>query len=492
MTKKLEVLSFDLGAKSGRAIIGEYDGDKLNIHEVHRFLNGPVSMGNHLYWDILYIYGEVKRGMQKAVLSSKGRISSMGIDSWGVDYGLIDEVGDLISNPFHYRDQRTQGIMEEAFSILSKDEIFNETGIQFMMINTLYQLIATAYEKPYLLENAQTLLLIPDLLNYFLTGVKATEYTNASTTQLLDAFDRDWSKKILDAFQFPPYLFIEISSPGTTLGHLSKGLCDQLHLYPIPVISVGSHDTASAVAALPYMGKGEHAYISCGTWSLMGVEISYPIINDKSKELNFTNEGGVCGTYRFLKNIMGLWLLQECKREWGGEVLDYQELTYEASCYAPLKYFIDPDDESFLFPYNMPDKVRDYCRRTGQDNPIERGAVVSTILQSLALKYRHTLENIEDIIGKRIDAIHMVGGGVNNKLLCQFTANAVARPVIAGPSEASAIGNILLQLIALGEIRDIEEGRALVRRSCSPEIYEPQESTRWQQGYEEFLKVTQL
>jgi rhamnulokinase len=483
-------LAVDLGAESGRAVLGRFDGEQITLEEVHRFPNVPVRLPDGLHWNVLRIAREVKDGIAKATRNG-GRIESLGVDAWGVDFALLDRDGCLISNPYHYRDPRTEGMDERAFDRMPKEEIYETTGIQFMPINTLYQLLAM--EGSPLLQAAQTLLLIPDLISYWLTGEKACEFTAASTTQLCDARSGGWAHDLLEKMRFPGHIFGEIVPPGTRLGPLLPEVAEEIGAKEgLPVTAVASHDTASAVVAVP--GESENfAYISSGTWSLVGVELPKPAISPEGMHANFTNEGGFGGTTRFLKNVMGLWLLQECRRTWAreGREYSYEELTRLAQAVPDAGPLLDPDHPAFLPPGDMPGRIRRFCRETHQSPPEEPGEVVRCVLESLALKYRWVLERAEEITGRRAEVVHVVGGGVRNTLLCQLTADATRRPVRAGPVEATALGNLMVQAYARGYLGSLEEIRAAVRGS-SVEVhdYRPTGSAdEWDEAYERLRRV---
>ena len=457
-----KVLAFDLGASSGRAIVGIFDQGKIQLHEVHRFSNDPVRVHGHFYWDILRLFHEMKIGMIKCVNSGHADISSIGIDTWGVDYGFIDGDGELIGNPYHYRDSRTVGVVEKVEHRLTKELIYSETGIQTMAFNTIYQLASTPVP-----QNADKLLFIPDLLAYFLTGEKRCERTILSTSQLLNPNTGEISDKILGGLGISKSLFCDIIEPCEVYGRVSKEISDELHLPQIPVIAVATHDTASAVVSVPFSGENG-AYISCGTWSLLGMELDTPLINERTQMYNYTNEAGCNGSIRFLKNIMGLWLSQQCRQQWehdGDDVSSYSILNMEAKAAADFPSRIDPDDASFLAPFDMPKAIRDYCEKTGQMVPQTKGEYLITIVKSLAEKYRVSIEALEELTGQSIDTIHMVGGGINDVLLCQATADVTGRAVTAGPAEATAAGNIIVQLIFLGEIANVKEGREIAKKS---------------------------
>ncbi len=480
------VLAFDLGASSGRAILAEYFDGTFKMQEIHRFPNEPVLVNGTLYWDVLRLFFHIKQGIQKASLS--GEIDSIGIDTWGVDFGLLDKKGNLIENPVHYRDERTVGLVEEAFETINQNRLYGITGIEIMELNTLFQLLALKKYSPDTLERADTLLFTPDLLNYFLTGVKAAEYSIASTSQILDASCRIWSEEILEAFGLPKSLLKPVIPAGTLLGKLSDGICKELGINKSDVIAVASHDTASAVLAAPATEE-DFIFLSSGTWSLFGTELKEPIINEKSIGYNVTNEGGFGGKILFHKNVIGTWLLQECRRQWKHEGKDYSfdELEDLALQTHPFQYFIDPSDSVFVASGNMPKRIQEYCLKTGQSAPQTIGEVVRCIYESLALKYREAFDIVRDCTGKEYHTIHLVGGGANSSFLCQMTASACGIQVDAGPVEATALGNIVVQLMALGEIRDIREARALISRIGGIKKYSPQDTEAWAQSYRRFI-----
>lgn len=486
----LKLLAYDYGASSGRGILGRYDGDKLMLDEVHRFGNDPVMIGGSLYWDILRLYYEMKQGIMKCVKNGDGDFASIGIDTWGVDFGLLGAKGQLLGIPFHYRDIRNEGMIEAAGKIIPKEEIYRTTGIQFQKFNTLYQLLSMALDNSPILEKAETMLFTPDLLNYFLTGVKASEFTIASTSQMYDPAKKDWARAMLSRMNIPDKILTEIIPTCSVVGNVLKPVCDELNIKPVPVIAVAEHDTGSAVVSVPAV-EGRYAYLSSGTWSLFGVELTAPVINSETYNLNYTNEGGINGTTRLLKNIMGLWIYQECKREWdkAGEAVSHEELIHMAAQSEPFAALIDPDDDSFYSPGNMCEKIRSYCRNTMQRPPESKGAIVRCIMESLALKYKMALISLEQIIGYEIPVLHVVGGGSMNAMLNQFTANAIGKPVITGPVEATAVGNIGAQLIALGEVADIHQFRALVKKSFPTGEYEPADKEAWDWAYDLFITI---
>lgn len=490
MADRLDLLALDLGASSGRAILGRFTGDRLELQELHRFENGPVWLPDGLHWDVLRIWSDVLQGIRLALRAEGVELAGVGLDTWGVDYGLLDASGALVSNPYHYRDGRTDGMFAEAFRRVTREEIFQQTGIQFIEFNTVFQLLSMVTAQSPALEIAETLLTMPDLLNYWLTGQKVCEFSIATTTQCYDPRKKDWAWPLLEALGIPTGIFPRIVPPGTVLGPIAPALAEELGAGRVPVIAPACHDTGSAVAAVPAEGD-DFAYVSCGTWALLGTELAEPLINADSLAFGITNEGGVEGTIRFLKNITGLWLVQECRRQWQqeGDRLSWDELTQLAAEAEPLRSIIDPDHSDFVKPGDMPARIREYCRRTGQPAPESRGAVLRCALESQALKQRFVLENIERILGRRLEPIHMVGGGTQNRLLCQFTADAANRPVVTGPIEATAIGNLLTQATALGYIGSMADGRRIVRNSFEIVTLEPENPSPWDEGYARLLQV---
>jgi rhamnulokinase len=495
-------LAFDLGAESGRAVVGHLDDNRLRLEEIHRFPNGPVQVLDSLHWDVLRLWSEIKHGLG---LASKAgacpeqsrrddALVSVGLDTWGVDFGLLAADNTLLGNPYHYRDSRTDGMMEAAFRLVPRAEIYERTGIQFMQLNSLYQLFAMAQANSPALASAQTFLTMPDLFNFWLSGRKANEFTIATTSQCYDPRAGDWARDMLDRLGIPSHIFGEpdtgIVPPGTVLGDLRASLCEETGSPAIPVVASAGHDTASAVAAVPTTSK-DYIYLSSGTWSLMGVELAEPIISVQSLAYDITNEGGVDSTFRFLKNIMGLWLVQESRREWSraGKSYSYDDLTHmaaQAPAFGPL---VSLADDRFLPPGDMPVKIQAFCRETGQDVPETKGQIVRCALESLALEYRWVAERLDEIVGRSLPTLHIFGGGSQNKLLNQFAADATGRTVVTGPVEATAIGNILVQAIALGHLADLVEARALVRRSFQVETYEPRDTAAWDEAYEHYLRL---
>ena len=485
-------LAFDLGAESGRGVLGHFDGEQFKLKELHRFPNEGVRVLDNLHWDVLRLWNEMKAALSMCAQKNI-HLSGIGLDTWGVDFALLGRDDVLLGFPYHYRDSRTDGMLEEAFRRLAQAALFERSGCQFLQINTLYQLLSMVLHRSPLLEVAETFLMIPDLFNFWLTGRKVCEFTDATTTQFYDPRRKNWSKEICDALGLPSEILPEIVQPGTQLGNLLPSVAAETGLPEIPVIAPACHDTGSAVAAVPAAGE-DWAYISSGTWSLMGIEVSEPIVTDQALALNFTNEGGVENTFRFLKNIMGLWLVQECRRTWAqaGDEMSYAQMTQLAENAKPFTALIDPDDEIFLPPGDMPSRIVDYCKRTGQPPPSDAGTILRCALESLALKYRWVLEKLEAVRGREIDVIHIVGGGAQNGTLCRFTADATGTTVIAGPIEATAVGNIAVQAIASGLIGSISEAREVVRRSFNVITYEPQNPAGWDEPYGRFLKITGL
>jgi rhamnulokinase len=488
-------LAADLGASSGRVVAGLFDGSRLSLEEVYRFDNGGIQAAGRLHWPVMSLWQHVTRGLRAAGKLYPGQIASVGVDTWGVDFGLLGKNDELLGIPYHYRDSRTVGLLEKAFAIVPRDEIFQATGLQFMEFNTLYQLLAMKLAKSPLLDIAQSFLMMPDLFHWLLTGIKANEYTNATTTQFLNPRTRAWASDVFGRFGLPPKILGNIAEPGTRLGKIQPAVAESTGLAGVEVILPGTHDTASAVAAVPALAqpseKPDWCYISSGTWSLMGVETPVPVINQRCYELNFTNEGGVGGTTRLLKNIPGLWLVQECRRIWkeSGEEYGFEDLMEKAAKSPLHASLINPDHPSLVAPKDMPAAISDFCASTGQDAPPNEGAMIRTALESLALRYRQVLGYLEELIGSRITTIHIVGGGAKNSLLCQMTADATARRVIAGPVEATAIGNLVMQAVALGAIGSIAQAREIIRASFEVQEYRPRQPQPWDEAYERFEKL---
>jgi rhamnulokinase len=500
-------VAFDLGAESGRALLGTLADGRLTLAEKHRFANPNGRINGHLHWNLLGQWEELKTGLRKAAgdlaaAADGGRkpeVHGIGVDTWGVDFGLVGPAGDVTANPYHYRDARTDGVMERVFQIVPREELFAATGIQFMQFNSLFQFWSMLGNERDALASAKHLLFVPDLFNYLFTGVAKAEFSIASTSQMLNPRTRDWDKPLLEKLGLPTHLLPPIVPSGTVLGPLRADVAAECGTAAIPVIAPACHDTASAVAAVPATsdaassagGVPDWCYISSGTWSLMGVELAEPRVDEKVRRYNYTNEGGVGGTVRFLKNIMGLWLVQECRRHWQREGYDhsYGELTQmagRANGFGPL---IDPDHKPFGSPGEMPVKIERFCAETHQRPPATRGEAVRCCLESLALTYRRTLEGLEDILGSKIKTIHIVGGGSQNELLNQMTADACGRPVVAGPVEGTAIGNILVQAMAVGAVKSLAEARQVVRDSFEVKTYEPRDARRWDEAYERYKAV---
>jgi rhamnulokinase len=488
MASPKKLLAFDLGAESGRGILGKFDGDKLALEVVHRFANNPVRVLDAIHWDVLNLYHEMLNALR--LCASAGGVDSIGVDTWGVDFGLLGRDGMLLGNPRHYRDPHTEGIMEATFARVPREEIFRKTGLQFMRFNTLFQLLALQRDRSPLLDQAETMLLMADLFHYFFTGIKVVEYTNASTTQMLDPQTRGWCPELVERLGLPSRILGTIVQPGTMLGPLRSAIAAETGLTSMPVIAPATHDTGAAVAAVPASAR-TWAYISSGTWSLMGIETPTPILTDRALAYNFTNEGGVAGTTRVLKNIMGLWLVQECRRTWerAGQSYTYDALARLAEQATPFGSIVNPDDDSFILPASMPDALAAYCRKTGQPAPADAGATVRCALESLALRYRWVLERLEELAGSPIEVIHVVGGGSQNALLCQLTADACNRQVLAGPVEATAIGNLMIQALGLGLVSSLSQAREVVRQSFEVVQYNPQSTGVWEEPYQRFLKL---
>jgi rhamnulokinase len=489
MTIAHHYLAVDLGAESGRTILGALDEDKLTLTETHRFPNGPMRLNDGIHWDVLRLWGEIKSGIA-ATIKKGTQLDGVGLDTWGVDFALLDRNHSLLSNPFHYRDVRTDGILESAFQCMPRAEIFSHTGVQFMQINTLYQLFAMSLQKSPLFDVAKSFVMIPDLFNFWLSGEITNEFTDATTSQCLDPRTRTWAAPVLDALNIPTHLFRPVTEPGTSIGTILPQIAEETGAGGVRIVVPACHDTGSAVAAVPARNQ-DFAWISSGTWSIMGAEVREPSLSEKALGYNFTNEGGVFGTWRLSKNIMGLWHVQECKRTWArqGDDLSYDEITRLASEARPFLAVIDPDDNRFLRPGDMPERIRKYCQDTNQAVPQTKGEVIRVALESLALKYRWVLERLEELAGKEFSPIHIIGGGTRNRLLNQFTANATDRVVVTGPVEATAIGNVLMQAIGLGHLTSLAEARAVVGASFEVEEYQPARQDDWDETYSRLLKL---
>jgi rhamnulokinase/L-fuculokinase len=482
------VLAVDFGASSGRAIIGEFDGEKITTKEIHRFSNDPVRAGGTLYWDFLRLFHEIKQSISKAAL--EGGVDSIGIDTWGVDFGLIDKYGCLLENPVHYRDERTKGLIAECSGTIPDKEFYGRTGIQFLEFNTVYQLYALKKYRPHLLERAQKMLFMPDLFGYYLTGRMTSEYSIATTSQMVNAGERTWASDLLERLGISPSLLCEISPSGSVLGDLSDDICSELGVEKIPVISVCGHDTQSALTAVPSCKK-EFAFMSCGTWSLAGTELEKPLINDETFGMNITNEGGYGDSVGFLKNIIGLWLIQESRRHWNrhGGSYSYADLEKEALASEPFRCFIDPDCPDFVAPGNIPQRIRDYCARTGQYVPGSVGEIMRCIYESLALKYKETYRNLETCTGRVFEQIHIIGGGTKDTLLCRMTACSTGKKIIAGPVEATVLGNVAVQLMSKGSIPDVSSAREIIGRSEATAEYLPENTAEWDKAFEKYINI---
>ncbi|MBV9268822.1 MAG: rhamnulokinase [Acidobacteriaceae bacterium] len=468
-------LAFDLGAESGRAVIGQLQSGTLQTTEVHRFANEPVAYGNSLHWDILRLWLEMRRALKKV---GGVQLEGVGVDTWAIDYALLDDTGELLGNPYHYRDGRTSGIMQEVFEIAPPELIYRITGIQFLPFNTLFQLFAAAKHSPRMLQSADRLLTIPDLLNFWLSGNAVSEFTNATTTQMLDAQTSNWAKPLLQRLSLPSHILAAVCDAGTILGSVLP--CVASEHTRTPVIAPACHDTGSAVAAIS--AREDTAFLSSGTWSLLGMEVDAPIITDDARMANFTNEGGVCGTTRFLKNVMGLWLLQRCRETFArrGNDWAYDDLTSAAAEASAFRSLVNPDDPRFLNPTCMVTAIEQYCCETNQPLPDTPGACVRTVLESLALRYSVVLRDLERLTGGRVRQIRVIGGGSCNDLLNQFTADATGCTVLAGPAEATALGNIMMQMLATGAVKNLQEGRELIDRSYPTRRFQPRNVDAWE------------
>jgi rhamnulokinase len=488
MGERHDFLAVDIGAASGRVILGRWDGARFDLEGLHRFPNEPVRVAGALHWDVLRLWHEVKAGLARYRAQAGATLSGIGIDTWAIDFGLLDRQGRLLGNPYHYRDGRTAGIAERIDAVVGPGALYAQTGIQRLPFNTLYQLASLGADDPQLAA-AESLLLIPDLLGYWLTGRRVAEYTNATTTQFLDARTGDWATDLLATLGLPTAPLPLIVAPGTLLGELLPEVRAEVGLPEgTPFIATATHDTASAVAAIPDL-DARSAYISSGTWSLVGVELPAPILTEAARARDFTNEGGVAGTIRFLKNVGGLWLLQECQRSWerDGQGHSWPEIVALAEAAPPLRSLVDPDAPAFLSPADMPTAMREHCRQTGQPIPDSVGTLARCCLESLALKYRWTIEAIEELTGRTIETIRVVGGGSQNALLCQLTADACGRRVVAGPTEATALGNCLVQALAIGVLPDLAAGRRAIAASTEQRTYMPGVRAAWDAAYEGFV-----
>ncbi len=474
----LSVLAVDLGAESGRVMAVHFDGRRLQLEQLHRFSNPLTEVNGTLYWDILHLWREIQAGIRKGKALKP---ASIGVDSWGVDFGLLDKSGHLLGNPVNYRDKRTEGMMDAVFELVPREEVFATTGAQFLYINTLFHMMSLVVHESPALKAAGTFLMIPDLINHFMTGASVCEYSNATTTQLLDPSKGAWATDMMDTLNIPSSIFPEIIPSGTQIGAFEG----------IPVIAPACHDTGSAVAAIP-TDTSQFAYISSGTWSLVGLETKSPIINQQALAINAANEGGVYGTNRFLKNVMGLWIVQQCRAVWGqaGEADSYEELTTLASRAPALQSFIYPDAQAFFSPGDHPAIIQQFCKKTEQPVPAGKGEIVRCVLESLALRYREVIESLSACAEQQVETIHILGGGSQNALLNQMTADATGIPVVAGPIEATVIGNAIVQLIALGELKDLREARQLVADLEGQHRFEPGEKAIWDKAYRQYLDLS--
>lgn len=484
----LNLLAFDLGASNGRAILGQLDRDKLICRELHRFENYYIEMNGVMVWDIPYLFAQMKEGFRAFKRENVGELDCFGIDTWGVDYGLLDRNGNLLSNPRSYR-MAVQQDVKRVFEIVDEDAMFRRTGISTLDFNTVFQLYRRKTEGDTALENAETMLMIPDLLAYFFTGEIKSEYTNSTTTMLFNPILKDWDRDIIEKLGLPQRIFKEIDYPGTVRGKLLSSLANELEMKQIPYAVVGTHDTASAVAAIP--GTGSFAFCSSGTWSILGTETEEPALSEAVHSANYSNEGSVQGTFRPNKNIVGLWLIQECRRDWNktGVRLSWDDVVCEAKKAEPFRSVVDTDDSAFFVGGDMVEKIREYCRKTGQAVPETVGQVARCIYESLALKYRVAMEQLEQIKGESIMQLNMVGGGIQNKMLNQLIADSIDRKVVTGPVEGAAIGNILMQAMALGKVKNVEHLRSIVSMNETVEEYLPNHSAAWDKAYSRLRKV---
>jgi rhamnulokinase len=482
-------LAFDLGASSGRGVMGILDKGKISLKEVNRFYNGMTTLLGKYHWDYLRLFDEIKHGIAECA-GMEQKPESIGLDTWGVDYALFDKQGSLLGVPYAYRDHRTDTAMEELFRKIPKQRIYELTGIQFMQFNTIFQLYAARRDGLPIMDLAKDLLFVPDIINYFLTGVKKSEFTFATTSQLFNPVRGGWEKELFDGIGVSMDIMQEIVSPGTVIGKLTEAVARETRMPQINVIAPATHDTGAAIASIPAEDEN-FAYISSGTWSLMGIESKKPLISDQTLSYNFTNEGGVEKTYRVLKNIMGLWLIQECKRCWDNKKQEYSfpEIVKMAEQAEPFKSLVDPDNPAFLNPLDMPAALADFCKSTGQPVPQTHAGFSRCVFDSLALKYRSVIESLKIISDKRIEKIHVIGGGSQNELLCQFTANATGLPVVAGPAEGTAIGNIMVQAMGLGHVKSLSEIRHTIRNSFEFKSYRPENFDAWDKAYYRFKKL---
>jgi len=484
-------LAFDLGAQSGRAMLGSFTDAGLSLTEIHRFINRPIKAMGHLHWDILRLFDEMKQGLRACVEKHGADLKGIGLDTWGVDFGFVGRNNTLLGNPYAYWDTRTDGMMEAAFKLMPKEEIYQCTGIQFMQLNSIFQLLSMVLEESPILDVTERLLFMPDLLNFLMTGEKVSEYTIATTSQLYNPTTNGWAVEVFDRLGLPLSIMSNVVQPGTVLGDLLPEIREETGLkISVPVIAPACHDTGSAVAAVPAASE-DWAYLSSGTWSLMGIETPAPIITEESLQNNFTNEGGVANTIRFLRNVMGLRLVQGCRQSWekGGEKLDYSTLTAMAVDAKPFVTLLDADDGDFFSTSDMVSTINSCAKKSGQQAPEDKGQMVRSVLESLALKYRQVFDMLNRMRGRGLKVLHIVGGGVRNELLCQFTANALGIPVQAGPVEATALGNIVVQAVASGVLGSIPEARELIAKSTDIKYYEPRDQEQWKNAYGRFCSL---
>lgn len=491
MADTARFLTFDLGAESGRAVLGELQDGSVSLEVIHRFPNDPQRILDRFHWDTIRLYAEIKAGLAKCVSEHTGALDGIGVDTWGVDFALLDEHDEALGFPYHYRDARTNGVMEKTFEIVPRDEIYEATGIQFMQLNTLFQLMAMRFGGSRLLDAARSLLFMPDLINFWLTGNKHVEFTIATTSQFYNPRAGGWARDLLNRLGIPTHFLLDIVPPCSVLGELHPTVARETGAGAVRVLAPATHDTGSAVAAVPAQGEGNWAYISCGTWSLVGTEESAPVISEATLRHNLTNEGGIGGTYRLLRNVMGLWLLQQCRRAWehAGSAYKYEELAAMAATAEPFRCLVNPDHAAFLNPPSMPEAIAEYCLQTGQPEPNGVAGYVRCIVESLALKYRWVLERLEEVTGRRIETVHIIGGGSQNEALCQATADAANKRVLAGPVEATALGNVLAQAIAVGRLTSLDEGRRMIARSFPLKEYLPREPDRWERQYTRMVSL---
>ena len=497
MLKQKCYMAIDLGASNGRVIIGKYDNHKLQFEEIYRFENTPVFASGTLYWDVLKLFSELKIGIKYAITKYKN-IASIGIDTWGVDFGLLDSNKDLLSNPVHYRDNRTKNVPEKVFELIPKKEIFKRTGTQVMELNSLFQLYSLKLKNSPILDSASYFLMMGDLFNYFLTGEIYCEYTNSTGSQMVSQTEKKWENHIINKLNIPKEIFPQIIEPGIIIGKINSEICNELECKSVPVAMV-AYDTSSEITAIPVSSKNSNknwAYLSCGTWSTIGVMLNKPVLSEDSYYAGFGNEGGVEGKYHFLKNMIGLWIIQQCRKKWmqdAGEEISWEEIVESANHAKEKNIYIDVDNYKFEKEiFDMPAVIIDFCKNTNQDIPAAIGEISRCFFESLALKYKYNIIKLESLISKKIELLHLVGGGSKNKLLCQWISNAAGIPLIAGPDETTVMGNILIQMKACNDISSISSGREVIINSCKLIHYEPENTKKWEKNYESFKKVLKL